>query len=77
MKRLTYVALRVFSALNHFLSERLTYAGWLAFGAAGTAAALGVDTTRTMSYQAFAFGAALFGIAVCSRRLTAAAGAAL
>jgi uncharacterized protein (DUF58 family) len=64
VKRLTYVALRLFSALNHFLSERLTYAGWLAFGAAGTAAALGVDTTRTMSYQAFAFGAALFGIAL-------------
>jgi uncharacterized protein (DUF58 family) len=63
MKRLTYVGLRWFSALNHFLGERLTHAGWLAFGAVGTAAALGVDTTRTMSYQAFAFGAALLGIA--------------
>ena len=63
MKRLTYAALRAFSALNHFLGERLTPAGWLAFGAAGTAAALGVDTTRTMSYQGFAFAAALLGIA--------------
>jgi uncharacterized protein (DUF58 family) len=63
VKRLTYFALRAFSALNHFLGERLTHAGWLAFGAAGTAAALGVDTTRTMSYQAFAFVAALLGIA--------------
>ena len=63
MKRFTYFALRSLSALNHFLGERLTPAGWLAFGAAGTAAALGVDTTRTMSYQGFAFVAALLGIA--------------
>lgn len=63
MKRLIYVALRLFSALQHFLRQRLTDAGWLAFGAAGTAAALGVDTTRTMSYQAFAFVSALLGIA--------------
>ena len=63
MKRFTYFALRSLSALNHFLGERLTPAGWLAFGAAGTAAALGVDTTRTMSYQGFAFAAALLGIA--------------
>ncbi len=64
MRRVTYVALRAFSALQHFGSERLTLAGWLVLGAAGTAAALGIDTNRTMSYQAFTFGAALLGIAL-------------
>lgn len=63
MKRFTYVALRLFSAAQHFLRERLTNAGWLVAGAAATAAALGIDTTRTMSYQAFAFLAALLGLA--------------
>ncbi|HEY5897223.1 MAG TPA: DUF58 domain-containing protein [Burkholderiales bacterium] len=63
MKRFTYVALRLFSAAQHFLRERLTDAGWLVAGAAATAAALGIDTTRTMSYQAFAFLAALLGLA--------------
>jgi uncharacterized protein (DUF58 family) len=63
VRRLTYAALRAFSALQHFGSERLTLAGWLVLGAAGTAAALGVDTNRTMSYQAFTFGAALLTIA--------------
>jgi len=63
VKRFTYAALRALSSLQYFLRERLTDAGWLAFAAAGTAAALGVDTTRTMSYQAFAFLAVLLGIA--------------
>ena len=64
MKRLTYAGLRALSALQHFGSERLTHAGWLVLGAAGTAAALGIDTSRTMSYQASAFGAALLLIAL-------------
>ena len=64
MKRLTYAGLRALSALQHFGSERLTHAGWLVLGAAGTAAALGIDTSRTMSYQAFTFGAALLLIAL-------------
>ncbi|HTM61449.1 MAG TPA: DUF58 domain-containing protein [Burkholderiales bacterium] len=64
MKRLTYAGLRALSALQHFGSERFTHAGWLVLGAAGTAAALGIDTSRTMSYQAFTFGAALLLIAL-------------
>jgi uncharacterized protein (DUF58 family) len=64
VKRLTYAGLRALSALQHFGSERLTHAGWLVLGAAGTAAALGIDTSRTMSYQAFSFGAALLLIAL-------------
>ena len=64
MKRLTYAGLRALSALQHFGSERLTHTGWLVLGAAGTAAALGIDTSRTMSYQAFTFGAALLLVAL-------------
>ena len=63
MKRLTYAGLRALSALQHFGSERLTHTGWLVLGAAATAAALGIDTSRTMSYQAFTFGAALLLVA--------------
>ena len=63
MKRLTYTGLRLFSSVQHFLRERLTPAGWLLFAGAGVAGGLGVDTSRTMSYQAFAFLVALLGIA--------------
>jgi uncharacterized protein (DUF58 family) len=63
MKRFTYVALRWFSGLQHFLRLRLTLAGWLVFAAAATAGAVGVDTDRTVSYQAFAFFAVLLAIA--------------
>ena len=63
MKRITYWALRAFSALQRYLRERLTGAGWLALGATATAAGVGIDTTRTMSYQAFAFLFALLAIA--------------
>ena len=66
MKRLTFAGLRALSALQHFGSERLTHSGWLVLGAAATAAALGIDTGRTMSYQAFAFGAALLLVALIS-----------
>jgi uncharacterized protein (DUF58 family) len=69
VRRLTYAGLRVLSTVQHFGAERLTPAGWLVLGAAGTAAALGVDTSRTMSYQAFAFGAALLGIAFVAAAL--------
>ncbi|MDH3319377.1 MAG: DUF58 domain-containing protein, partial [Betaproteobacteria bacterium] len=52
MRRLIYIALRAFSALDHALRERLTAAGWLALGAAGAAGAAGLDTTQNLSYQA-------------------------
>jgi len=63
VRRLLYAVLRGVSSLQHFFRERLTSAGWLVFAACGSAAALGIDTTRTMSYQAFAFLAALLGVA--------------
>ncbi len=63
MKRFTYLALRAFSGLQHFLRLRFTLAGWLVFAAAATAGAVGVDTDRTVSYQAFGFFGALLGMA--------------
>ena len=63
MKRITYYGLRAFSALQRVLRERLTAAGWLVLGATATAGGVGIDTTRTMSYQAFAFLAALLVLA--------------
>jgi len=59
VKRVTYFGLRLLSSLQYFLRERLTAAGWLVFAAAATAAAVGIDTSRTMSYQMFAFLATL------------------
>jgi len=62
MRRLIYRALRAVSALDHWLRERLTPAGWLALGAAGTAAAVGLDTNQTVTYRAFTFLAALLAL---------------
>ena len=63
MKRLIYIALRLFSALDHWLRERLTAAGWLALGAAGVAGAAGLDTTKNSSYQAATLLGALLALA--------------
>jgi len=62
MRRSIYRALRIASALDHWLRERLTPAGWLALGAAGAAAAAGLDTNQTVTYRAFTFLAALLAI---------------
>ena len=62
MKRAIYRALRIASALDHWLRERLTPAGWLVLGAAGAAAAAGLDTNQTVTYRAFTFLAALLGL---------------
>ena len=63
MKRFIFRALRVASAIDHWLSERLTPAGWLALGAGGAAAAAGLDTNQTVTYRAFTFLAALLILA--------------
>ncbi len=63
MRRFIFGALRAFSALDHWLRERLTLAGWLALGAAGAAAAAGLDTNQTVTYRAFTFLAALLALA--------------
>ena len=63
MKRFIYRSLRVASALDHWLRERLTLGGWLALGMAGAAAAAGLDTNQTVTYRAFTFLAALLLVA--------------
>jgi uncharacterized protein (DUF58 family) len=63
VRRLLYAALRLFSALDHWLRERLTLAGWVVLGAAGAAGGAGLDTNRTLTYQAFAFLVALLALA--------------
>jgi uncharacterized protein (DUF58 family) len=62
MRRLVFFALRVVGALDYRLRERLTLAGWLVVGAAGGAAAAGLDTNLTVTYRAFTFLAALFAL---------------
>jgi len=63
VRRLIYVALRRVAAIDHRLRERLTFAGWLALGAAGAAAAAGLDTNLTVTYRAFAFLGSLLALA--------------
>jgi uncharacterized protein (DUF58 family) len=76
VRRLLYVALRVFSAFDHRLRERLTGAGWLALGAGGAAAAAGIDLNRTVTAQAFClFGALLVLAFAASLRFRARLGA--
>jgi uncharacterized protein (DUF58 family) len=63
MRRFIYRALRLASTVDHWLRERLTTAGWLALGMAGSAAAAGLDTNQTVTYRAFTFLAALLALA--------------
>jgi uncharacterized protein (DUF58 family) len=64
VKRLVYLSIRALTTFQRALRERLTPAGWLVVTAAGVAAAAGVDTHQTLTYQAFAFFAALLAIAI-------------
>jgi len=63
VRRALYSSLRAFSALDHWLRERLTPAGWLALGAGAAAAAAGIDLNQTLTAQAFALLAALLALA--------------
>lgn len=62
MRRFIYRGLRIASAVDHWLRERLTPSGWLVLGAAGAAAAAGLDTNQTVTYRAFTFLAALLAL---------------
>jgi len=55
VRRVLYRLLRGFSALDHWLRERLTPAGWLLLGTAGAAGAAGIDLNQTVTAQAFTF----------------------
>ena len=68
MKRFIFHSLRVASALDHWLRERLTPAGWLVLGIAGEAAAAGLDTNQTVTYRAFTFLAALLLLSYLASR---------
>jgi uncharacterized protein (DUF58 family) len=63
VRRLIYTGLRWLGALDHRVSQRLTQGGWIALGMAAAAAAAGLDTNLTLTYQAFTFLAALLAIA--------------
>jgi uncharacterized protein (DUF58 family) len=69
MRRVLYRALRLVSAMDFWLRERLTPAGWLALGAAGAAAAAGLDTNQTVTYRAFTFLAALLALSFAASLL--------
>ena len=69
MRRVIYHLLRRFGALDRWLRERLTPAGWLALGAAGAAAAGGIDLNQTLTAQAFTFLAALLILALFASRM--------
>ena len=53
MWRLSWRTLVALSAINRFFLRRFTLAGRVVLVAAGVAAMLGVDTDRSMTYQAF------------------------
>jgi uncharacterized protein (DUF58 family) len=64
VRRVIYRLLRQFSALDRWLRERLTAAGWLVLGAAGAAAAAGIDLNQTLTAQAFTFLSSLLLLAL-------------
>ena len=66
MMRLVYFSLRIFSAIDRFLRERMTPIGWVAFVAACVAALAGVDTGQTATYQAFTLLSALLVLALAA-----------
>src|SRR5687768_2688962 len=53
MTRVAYLALRWLSAVSRWLRRRFSVPGMLVLAAAWAGAMLGVDTDRSMTYQAF------------------------
>lgn len=64
MWRLSYRMFRAVTAISYWASRRFTAAGALVLTGAILTAALGVDTTQSVAYQAFGFFAALLLVAV-------------
>jgi uncharacterized protein (DUF58 family) len=64
MRRLLFRAFRGTWVVQHWLSRRFTRAGSLALGGVLAAAVVGLDTNRTLAYQAFAFLIALLAAAL-------------
>jgi len=65
---MVYRALRRFSSLDRRLRDRLTPAGWLALGAAGAAAAAGIDLNQTLTAQAFTLLGSFLAVGFLSSR---------
>ena len=55
MKRVLYPYLRLVSSIQYWMQRRFTKAGLLVLTGLVASAVLGLDTTRTMAYQAFTF----------------------
>jgi uncharacterized protein (DUF58 family) len=68
VRRFVYRALRRFSALDRALRDRLTPAGWLVLGAAGAAAAGGIDLNQTLTAQAFTLLGSFLAVGYLSSR---------
>jgi len=68
VRRVVYRLLRRFSVLDRWLRERLTPAGWLVLGAAGAAAAGGIDLNQTLTAQVFTFLSCLLLLAFLASR---------
>ena len=68
MRRVIYYLLRRVGALDRWLREHLTPAGWLALGAGAAAAAGGIDLNQTLTAHAFTFLGALLILALLASR---------
>jgi len=66
MRRLLFRAFGLTFLAERWIRGRFTTAGLLALGAAAAAAVIGLDTNRTLAYQAFSFLVALLAIAVAA-----------
>ncbi len=66
MRRLLFRAFRSTYSLEQWVRLRLTRAGVLAAAGLGAAGVAGIDTNRSMAYQAFTFLAALLGVAAAA-----------
>ncbi len=66
MRRLLFRAFGLTWAAERWIRQRFTPAGHLALGAAAAAAVVGLDTSRTVAYQAFTLLVALVGVSLVS-----------
>jgi uncharacterized protein (DUF58 family) len=64
MRRLLFRAFRATWVVQHWLSRRFTPAGLLVLGSIVAASVVGLDTNRTLAYQAFTFLVALLAVAL-------------
>ena len=63
VKRPSYFAFRFVTGATHWSSQRFTAAGALVISCAVITGAIGVDTTQSVAYQAFALFTAMMGMA--------------